>query len=48
VLEIEKPTLRDALSALSRQYGQKFEEMVFDASNKELKRSDLVLVNGEF
>ena len=47
VLEMEKPTLRDALSALSLQYGQTFEEMVFDPSNKELRRSVLVLVNGQ-
>ena len=47
VLEMEKPTLRDALSALSRQHGQTFEEMVFDPSNKELRRSVLVLLNGQ-
>ena len=47
LLEMEKPTLRDALSALSLQDGQTFEEMVFDPLNKELRRSLLVLVNDQ-
>jgi len=47
VLEIEKPTLKDAFIALSLQYGKEFEEMVFDPHNKELKRSVLVLLNGQ-
>jgi MoaD family protein len=47
VLEMEKPTLRDALSTLSQQYGKEFEDMVFDPYSKELKRSVLVLLNGQ-
>ena len=47
VLEIEKPTLKDALIALSLQYGRELEDMVFDPSNKEVKRSVLILLNGQ-
>jgi len=47
VLEIGKGTLRDALEALSRQYGKKFENMIFDPQTKEVKRSNLILLNGQ-
>jgi MoaD family protein len=47
VLEIEKGTLRDALEALSRQYGERFENMVFDPQTKKAKRSNLILLNGQ-
>lgn len=46
-LERDKPTLRDALILLSRQYGKKFEEMVFNPQTKEIKRSNLILLNGQ-
>jgi molybdopterin converting factor small subunit len=47
VLKMEKPTLRDALNALSRQYGKEFEDLVFDPLNNVVKRSVLVLLNGQ-
>lgn len=47
VLEREKPTLKDALIALSLQYGKKFEDMVFEPYNKEVKRSVLILLNSQ-
>ena len=47
VLEMEKGTLRDALEALSRQYGKKFENMVFDPQSRQVKRSNLILLNGQ-
>jgi len=47
VLEIEKPTLKDALIALSLQYGKELEDMVFDPCNKEVKRSVLILLNSQ-
>ena len=47
VLEIGKGTLRDALEALSSQYGKKFENMIFDPQTKEVKRSNLILLNGQ-
>ncbi len=47
VLEIEKITLKDALITLSLQCGKELEDMVFDPHTKELKRSVLVLLNGQ-
>ena len=47
VLEMEKGTLRDALEALSRQFGEKLENMLFDPRTKKLKRSNLILLNGQ-
>ena len=46
-LEREKATLRDVLILLSRRYGNKFEEMVFDPQTKEIKRANLILLNGQ-
>ncbi|MBL7212700.1 MAG: MoaD/ThiS family protein [Desulfobacteraceae bacterium] len=46
-LEAEKATLRDALRLLSRQYGKTFEEMVFDPQTREIRRSNLILLNGK-
>ena len=47
VLKIEKGTLRDALEALSRQYGGAFDSMIFDPQTKKVKRSNLILLNGQ-
>jgi len=47
VLEMEEGTLRDALEALSRRYGESFENMMFNPRTKEVKRSNLVLLNGQ-
>jgi MoaD family protein len=46
-LETEKPTLRDVLNTLSQQFGKEIEDMVFDSSRKEVKRSVLILLNGQ-
>ena len=46
-LEREKTTLRDALVLLSIRCGKRFEEMVFDPQTKEIKRSNLILLNGQ-
>jgi molybdopterin converting factor small subunit len=46
-LETEKATLRDALKVLCNQHGERFESILFDASTKEIKRSNLVLLNGQ-
>jgi molybdopterin converting factor small subunit len=46
VLEIEKGTLREALEALCQQFGQKFEDLIFDPETKEAKRSNQILLNG--
>jgi molybdopterin converting factor small subunit len=45
-LETEKATLRDALAELCNQYGERFESIVFDPLSKEIKRSNLILLNG--
>ena len=42
----ERATVRDALNALCDQYGGGFESTLFDPSTKEIKRSNLVLLNG--
>ena len=46
-LEAERATVRDALEALCNQYGEGFERTLFDPSTKEIKRSNLVLLNGQ-
>ena len=46
-LETEKATLRDALKVLCNQYGERFESILFDPFTKEIKRSNLILLNGQ-
>ena len=46
-IETEEATLRDALKVLSNQYGKSFENMLFDPLTKEIKRSNLILLNGQ-
>ena len=46
-LEAERATVRDALKVLCNQYGERFESSLFDPSTKEIKRSNLVLLNGQ-
>jgi len=46
-LETEKATLRDALDALCRQRGGRLESVLLDPSTKEVRRSNLVLLNGQ-
>lgn len=47
VVEIEEGTLRDGLEALCQRFGKKFRELVFDPKTKAVKRSNLILVNGQ-
>jgi molybdopterin converting factor small subunit len=46
-LEPEKATLGDALEVLCSRYGERFESALFDPSTKEIRRSNLVLLNGQ-
>jgi len=46
-LEAQRATVREALEVLCTQYGEGFERTLFDPSTKEIKRSNLVLVNGQ-
>ena len=46
-LEAERATVRDALTVLCEQFGGGFESTLFDPSTKEIKRSNLVLLNGQ-
>lgn len=46
-LEDERATVRDALRTLCNRYGERFESFLFDPSTKEIKRSNLVLLNGQ-
>lgn len=47
VLEITTGTLLDALRALSEEYGEKIDKLVFDPETKEVKRSNLIFLNGQ-
>lgn len=46
-LEAERATVRDALRVLCNEYGERFESILFDPCTKEVKRSNLVLLNGQ-
>ena len=46
-LEGERATVRDVLNVLCNQYGERFESLLFAPSTKEIKRSNLVLLNGQ-
>ena len=46
-LENDKATLRDALKVLCSQYGERFESFLFDPATREIKRSNLILLNGQ-
>ena len=45
--EAERATVRDALNALCNQYGERVESALFDPSTGKIKRSNLVLLNGQ-
>ena len=46
-LETEKATLRDALKVLCNQYGKRFESILFEPLTEEIRRSNLILLNGQ-
>jgi molybdopterin converting factor small subunit len=46
-LEAERATVREALEVLCNQYGEGFESTLLDPSTGEIKRSNLVLLNGQ-
>ncbi len=46
-LEADKATLRHALRVLGNQYGERLESILFDPSTKEIRRSNLILLNGQ-
>ena len=46
-LEAKKASVRDALKVLCNQYGERFESVLFDPCTKEIKRSNVVLLNGQ-
>lgn len=45
-LETEKATLRDALRVLCNKHGEGFENILFDPFTREIKRANLILLNG--
>jgi hypothetical protein len=47
VLEMEEGTLRDALETLSRNHGKTVEDMLFDPRTRGVKRSNVILLNGQ-
>ena len=47
ILEMENGTIGDALQALSIQYGEKFDSLVFNPGTQDVKRSNLILLNGQ-
>ena len=46
-LEAERATVREALEVLCNQCGEGFESTLFEPSTREIKRSNLVLLNGQ-
>jgi hypothetical protein len=46
-LEAETATVRVALNALCNRFGGGFESILFDPTTGDIKRSNLVLVNGQ-
>ncbi len=46
-LETEEATVSDALKVLSNQYGERLESILFDPCTKKIRRSNLVLLNGQ-
>lgn len=46
-LETEQATLRDALTVLCSQHGERLESILLDPSTKEIRRSNLVMLNGQ-
>ena len=46
-LETEEATLRDALMVLCSQHGERLESILLDPSTGEIKRSNLILLNGQ-
>ena len=46
-LEANRATVMDALKALCDHYGERCESFLFDPSSGEIKRSNLVLLNGQ-
>lgn len=46
-LSEDRVTLKDALGELSQRYGEKFDDLVFEQQNSGLKRSAMVLINGQ-
>ncbi len=46
VVDLEKPTVRGVLEALSRRFGENFRNLIFDPTTEEVRGHNLVLVNG--
>lgn len=46
-LEVEKDTLKDVLEELAGIYGDNFRKLIFDPSTGGIKKSNLILLNGQ-
>ncbi len=45
-LQTQEATLRDALTLLCNKHGEGFESTLFDPLTREIKRANLILLNG--
>jgi MoaD family protein len=46
-LNLEKAMLNDVLNELSNRYGKKFNDLLFEPQSMDVKRANLVLLNGQ-
>jgi MoaD family protein len=46
-VDLEKARLNDVLKELSNRYGKKFSDLLFEPQSADVKRANLVLLNGQ-
>ena len=46
-IEVDEATLEETLSVLSSKLGEEFYRLLFDIDSKKVKRSNLILLNGQ-
>jgi MoaD family protein len=46
-LNLEKAMVNDVLNELSNRYGKKFDDLLFEPQSMDVKRANLLLLNGQ-
>ena len=46
-IEVDEATLKETLSILASKLGGEFDRLLFDIDSKKVKRSNLILLNGQ-
>lgn len=46
-IDVEQATLQEALAILALNLGEEFDRLIFDEHSKKVKRSNLILLNGQ-